>query len=365
MKKKIAVIGLEGLPAFGGAATVGESIIDELKEDYEFVVLSTASHALKGNVLVNDVKQKVFFNIGKGGVNTLIYYLLCLVHVLFYKYDLVHLHHAESGFITPFLRLKYKVIVTFHGVFRDIDPKFSKLENAFFRFSEKLNLKYASTVVSVSKPDKFYLEKKYNKSNILYIPNGINILDKEKLVQKEKVNLLFAAGRIYDIKGLHLVLKALIKGKLNLSLKIAGDLDQVKSYKEEILSLLNGIDVEFLGLIRDKTELMNIVYNSEIFVFPSLTEAMSIMLLEVVSIKTPIIASDIPSNKAVFSEEEVLFFENKNVEDLLDKINFAIDNKEEMQKKSIKAYNKLIKNYTWDTISMTYSKEYNKLLKQF
>ena len=30
-KLKIAVIGLKGLPAFGGAATVGENIIEQLK----------------------------------------------------------------------------------------------------------------------------------------------------------------------------------------------------------------------------------------------------------------------------------------------------------------------------------------------
>ena len=42
--KKIAVIGLKGLPAFGGAAAVGESLINKLKNEYNFTVLSTASH---------------------------------------------------------------------------------------------------------------------------------------------------------------------------------------------------------------------------------------------------------------------------------------------------------------------------------
>ena len=31
VRKRIAIIGLKGLPALGGAATVGESIINELK----------------------------------------------------------------------------------------------------------------------------------------------------------------------------------------------------------------------------------------------------------------------------------------------------------------------------------------------
>ena len=43
-KKRIGVIGLKGLPAFGGAAAVGENLIAHLKEDYDFTVYSVSSH---------------------------------------------------------------------------------------------------------------------------------------------------------------------------------------------------------------------------------------------------------------------------------------------------------------------------------
>jgi hypothetical protein len=45
LKKKIAVIGLKGLPAFGGAATVGQSLIEHLTQEFEFTVYSISSHA--------------------------------------------------------------------------------------------------------------------------------------------------------------------------------------------------------------------------------------------------------------------------------------------------------------------------------
>jgi len=38
LKKKVAIIGLEGLPPFGGAANVGDNIIEQLAEEYEFTV---------------------------------------------------------------------------------------------------------------------------------------------------------------------------------------------------------------------------------------------------------------------------------------------------------------------------------------
>jgi glycosyltransferase involved in cell wall biosynthesis len=361
MKKKIAVIGLKGLPAFGGAAAVGENIIEKLKNDFEFTVLSVSSHTVLKRGYVNGVHQLVFGNCGKGSLNTMLYYLKSLLHCLINKYDLIHLHHAGSGFITPFLRMRSKVIVTFHGVYSYSDPKFSNSQNSFFRLCEKLNVRYANEVISVSKPDQEFIINKYGKK-IKYIPNGIAItnLDKaEERAEKEKEYILFAAGRIFQTKGLHILLKAAKKINLKTEIIIAGDMDQVEDYKNEISELKKNLNVNFIGLIKDKNKLSELINDALFFVFPSLNEAMSMMLLEVVAEKTPVIASDIPSNKAVFSNNEVLFFESTNANDLADKLSYSLMNKEELKSQAKRAYEKLINHYTWDTISLLYKEIYN------
>jgi glycosyltransferase involved in cell wall biosynthesis len=361
---KCIVIGLKGLPAYGGAATVGENLIKALQSAYQFKVTGVSSHTKKECLLVEGISQVVFKNHGTGAVNTLIYYFKSLFYGLFHRFDFVHLHHAESGFITPFLRLKYKVIVTFHGVYNYKDPKFSDVQNWFFRLSERLNVFFANEVVSVSQPDIFYIEKKYGRK-AHYIPNGITFSSESISILSKKNPqdyILFAAGRIYDIKGLHLLLEAMkLSGNTTL-IKIAGDLTQVQSYKKKIESMLNGLNIEFLGLIKDKTTLMQLVADAKLFVFPSLTEAMSMMLLEVVSMKTPVIASDIPSNKAVFAEDEILFFKSNDSDDLKQKLEFAINNPEIMFRNAHNAYKKLSENYTWDVISKQYGILYHKLL---
>lgn len=363
-KPKVAVIGLKGLPAFGGAATVGENIIEQLKKHYDFTVLSVSSHTSKINTELNGVKQVVFNKIGNGGLNTFIYYWKCLFYVLFHNFNLIHLHHAESGFITPFLKLKYKVIVTFHGIYNSNDPKFSGLHNWFFRFSERLNVKFADQVVSVSLPDSLYINNKY-KRDILYIPNWIN-LNRDVLSlhinKKRSVYILFAAGRIYEIKGLHLLLEALKKSKLDIPLKIAGDINQVSQYRLYIDGLAKDLDITFLGLIKEKPQLMQLVTNARFFVFPSLTEAMSMMLLEVVSMKTPVIASDIPSNKAIFNDDEILFFRNNDYNDLSEKIKYAAANPDELEIMAEKAYKKLQTQYSAESISNKYYNLYRELL---
>jgi glycosyltransferase involved in cell wall biosynthesis len=358
MSKKIAVIGLKGLPAIGGAASVGENLINQLKNDYDFTILSMSSHANTNEY--NGVKQLIFKTYFKGSLNTYIYYIQCLFHCLLNKYDIIHLHHAESGFITPLLRIRSKVVCTFHGVFKENDPKFNRILNNFFRFSERLNVYYANKVISVSSIDQNWINSKY-KSKIEYIPNGINLEEKAKAFKTKNKYILFSAGRIYQIKGLHILLESL--KSINIKLIVVGDLDQIPEYKLEILKLSQGLDIEFVGMIKEKDKLFDLISNSILFVFPSTTEAMSMMLLEVVSLKTPIIASDIPANTSIFSNNELLFFKSENSKDLSKKIIYALANNEKMNLNAENAYNRLKENYQWKGISVEYKKIYNKILE--
>ena len=143
-KAKIAVIGLKGLPAFGGAASVGENIIEQLKHRYHFTAYSIDTYTDLPTGRYEGFNQIVFKGKKPSAFNTFFYYIKSLLHVLFVnQYDLVYLHHAESGFITPFLKLKYQVVVTFHGIFRAhyIDTKFSNFTNHFFKVSQYFNIK--------------------------------------------------------------------------------------------------------------------------------------------------------------------------------------------------------------------------------
>lgn len=359
-KKKIAVIGLKGLPAFGGAATVGENLIEQLKNDYDFTVLSISSHTHLKTGEYNGLRQVVFKSfLGKGGLNTAYYYFVSMLYVLFYRFDIVHLHHLTSGFIIPIIKLKRKIVLTVHGIKKDDDPKFNIFLNYLGFISSNVAIKYSDHIISVSLPDAQYLSARCRKT-VHYIPNGINRI--KQIGKSENLqNILFAAGRIYDLKGLHLLIEAANILKTERQIDIVGDINRVPQYKQEIIRSSANINVKLHGLIKDKNKLMSLINDSQIFVFPSLQEAMSMMLLEVASMQTPIIASDIPANTAIFSDNEVLFFKNNDSDDLASKIQYALVNMEEMTERSARAYNKLINSYTWDKISKQYKKVYENI----
>lgn len=362
MKKKIAVIGLKGLPALGGTATVGENIIEQLKYEYEFIVYSISSHTNKPGYY-DGFLQIVFRKFPIKKLNVLYYYIISAFHALIKgDYDLIHLHLIDGAFILPLLRLRYKVISTSHGRPQNVE-KWNRLVKIFFSFNERIFLKFSNIITSVSKPlIDFY--RQFTMKEIIYIPNGIKLISDSsfnRIREEENAYLLFAAGRILPLKGCHLFLKALQRIDYNEKVLIIGDADQMPQYKKELLELAEGLNVNFIGMVKDKMLLMDYIANAKLYIFPSYFEAMSIMLLEVVSMKTPVICSDIPENLAIFSDDEVVFFRTGNVEDLAEKIVWALNNEEEMKLKALKAYNRLKTEYSWEDLAKKYAALYQKI----
>jgi glycosyltransferase involved in cell wall biosynthesis len=100
-----------------------------------------------------------------------------------------------------------------------------------------------------------------------------------------------------------------------------------------------------------------------LFIFPSETEGMSIMLLEAASAGRPVIASDIPENR-ILNDEDLLFFKNKSVDDLAEKITFALANMEKMEIMGKSAQKKVSESYSWSNISNEYKELYLRTVAQ-
>jgi len=361
-KLKIAIIGVKGLPAIGGAARANEALVKILSNDYDITVYEISTHKSKVNTNLS-YKSILFKGSPSKRFNTFAYYLKSCFHALLKgDYDIVHTNHIYSGFIVPFLRIKFKVINTIRGIIPSDDNKWNIIDKFMFRIFEKTSLVFSNISVSVSKPQIKYLDSLTSKK-VLFIPNGADIIEsllQERIVSK-KDTLVFSAARIIKLKGCHTFLEALQKIKYDKKIKIIGSLDHVEKYKQEILKLSRGLDVEFCDLISEKRKLFSELLTANYFVFPSTKEGLSNMLLEVASLNIPIICSDIEENKAVFSDEEVLYFRTDDSDDLAKKIEFALNNPTVMQNLSQKALEKLKSTYQWVSIASEYSKLYESL----
>jgi glycosyltransferase involved in cell wall biosynthesis len=70
-------------------------------------------------------------------------------------------------------------------------------------------------------------------------------------------------------------------------------------------------------------------------------------LFEYMASQKPIVTSKTPAIEQIVSENEAIFYEPDNANDLADAILYALENLEESRKKSQNAYEK-VKEYSWE-----------------
>jgi glycosyltransferase involved in cell wall biosynthesis len=361
-KKRVAVIGLKGLPPFGGAANVGDNIIRQLADEYDFTVYATATHtSVRGDY--KGANQIVFRRFPIKKLNVFYHYIASAVHAVFRgRYDMVHLHHMDGAFILLLLRCRYKVVATSHGVPYK-HGKWSKLLYPYFKINEWLQARLSNRLTVVSRSLIGHYAKVVPLRRITHIPNGITVMPAPEAAPDVKDYILFAAGRIIPVKGLHIMLPALRQCGYKGKVIILGDYAQKEEYRKEIFSMAEGLDVEFRGMIKDKQVLNSYIVNAKLFIFPSTHEAMSMMLLEVAALKVPVICSDIVQNTDVFSREEMLFFQSEDVADLAAKLSWALEHPDEMKRFTEKAFEKLLREYQWSTVSRQYDELFQSVIE--
>lgn len=277
------------------------------------------------------------------------------------------MNHLAAGFIIPVLRLRYPVVLNVRGMNYHGDNKWNLMEKHIFQFFQWIGIKSANMVLTVERGSVDKL-KAIGNSSVRYIPNGIDVKIfsclKDFVLQEKKYDITFSAARIISLKGLHLLLDALHQIQFKGRIQIIGDLNQVISYKKIILEKSIGLDCDFVGLVKNRDELYQKILKSKIFVFPSLSEGMSNMLLEVASLKIPIVASNISQNLDVFSPNEVLYFDLCDTKDIADKLIYALSNEKIMVQNADRAYQHLSVEYDWDTISLLFLKSFHTLLEK-
>jgi len=367
--KKLIIFGVKFFPSRGGTSRVSENLILQLKDKYDITVYcykhpDAASH-------IPGIRVVQFKQLFPGALGTFVFLIMSTIHILFSERpDLIHAHQTDSALFIPLLKLKAKVISTSHEAPYKRD-KWNWLMRLYFRAVERIFIMSPNVSTCISEPLTNYYISKYRKP-VVFIPNGVNEAPAPDFdgVSKflpagasiDKPFVLFSARRLMRTKGCHTMLEALKLIEYKGQVFIAGELEHNSEYLNELKQYNKFLNIFFLDFVNPLSTLLAFVVKSELFIFPSETEGMSIMLLEVASAGKPIIASDIPENKQVFKPDEVLYFENKNSSDLAIKIKWAIENKSETNKMSERALQKIESTYLWENIAKIYDEVYTKTI---
>ena len=357
---KIAMIGQKGIPAiYGGierhveelSARLVESGLDITAYTRPFYT-PTDKKSHRGIKLISkkSLHSKHFDAISHTLVST--------IDAIKKDFDVYHFHAvgpALLSFIPRIFKPKAKVLVTFHCIDRQ-HQKWGKFARIMLWLGEWASCKFAHEVITVSKTLRHYCYEVYNRKTT-YIPNGISVMQVQQpsIIEKEfglkKDGYITVVCRLVQHKGIHYLIEAYNQLKNpEKKLVIVGDTAFTDEYVARLKAMAKGNpNIIFTGYQSGRA-LQELFSNAYLYVHPSESEGLPIAILEAAAYGKCILASDIPANLEVVKDCG-LVFENKNIDDLKEKLEMLLMAPEELEKTGRNARKYVLKNYNWDDIA--------------
>ncbi len=288
------------------------------------------------------------------------------------KLDLMHFTH----FNRPILYNKPSV-VTIHDLTLSFYPG-KKMTHPLYRNAYHITFNAAVTkarkIIAVSENTKKDLQNLFrtpsNKIEVVY--EGVNenfhqIEDQsviENVVQKYKVEkpYILYTGVWRTHKNLPNLIKAfaILKNDyaFDSNLVITGRKDPLyaEEVEKETYSLKLENDVFFTGLVDDE-DLVPLYNGASLYVFPSLYEGFGLPPLEAMQCGIPVVASNTSSIPEICGEDNALFFDPKDPEDIAQKM-FEVLSQKTLQQKLIQRGLQRVKDFSWKKMAAATLKIY-------
>ncbi len=362
---KIAMIGHKRIPSReGGVEVVVEELATRMVEKgHDVTCYNRGGKHVAGSEFskkklkeYKGIKLKKVITIDKKGLAAMTSSFFATIKALFSKAKVVH-YHAEGPCAMMWI-IKWfsnkKIIATIHGLDWQ-RAKWGGFATKYIKFGEKMAVKYADEIIVLSENVKKYFKDNYNRKTV-FIPNGVNkpdIIDTNVISRKydlKKDDYVLYLGRIVPEKGIHYLIEAFSKIKTNKKLVIAGGASDTDSYYSEIKEMAKKDDRIILTGFVQGEELQELFSNAYIYCLPSDLEGMPLSLLEAMSYSNCCLTSNIDECSEVLEDKGVTF-EKGNINDLSEKLNDLIKNKNKVKEYKENAQEFILNKYNWDDVT--------------
>ena len=361
---KIALIGSKGVPVRSGGVErhVEELAVRFADLGHTTTVYGRKSYGISKKSTYKGVRVLAMPSIATKNLDAITATFLGTVHILFSRYDVVHYHGIGPGSLLWMIRLfrpDMKVVATFHSPDYN-HKKWNSFARWYFHFGEWVSCNITHKLIVISQSLTLYTQKKYNK-RASYIPNGCAVTPSKRIHTLKKIGLkkkkyILVVSRLVRHKGIHFLIEAFSrlqeqdKKYKEYKLVIVGDSSHTDDYVQELWELSSkNSSIVFTGE-QGGEDLRELFSHAYLFVQPSLSEGLSIALLEAMGYGVAPLVSDIPENtEAIFGCG--FTFKNGCVESLEKTLKEAFDNPQNVSEKAILAQDRAKKEYHWDMIA--------------
>ncbi len=363
-KIKVAIIGSRGLPAnYGGFETLAEYLTLNTDERIEYLVYCS-SKAYDNKLKEYNGAKLYYIPLDANGIQSIPYDNWSFFHAM--RRADVLLILGVSGCVTlPFIKLftRKKLIINIDGLEWKRD-KWGRFAKWFNKLSEKVAVKNGDMIVSDNVVIQKYVLDEYSKKST-FIPYGANHACKHEITDQIlsqypflQSPYAFKVCRIEPENNIHVILEAF--RKTSYSLVIIGNW-QKNNYGKNLYQIYSPFEnIHLLDPIYDLTILDQFRSNCSLYVHGHSAGGTNPSLVEAMYLGLPVVAFDINYNRET-THGEALFY--KTAEDLQ---NIIEDDK--LSEKLVPIAKKLEEiaknNYTWEIISLNYTKLFIECNKQ-
>lgn len=289
------------------------------------------------------------------------------------NYILIDTHNPVVSVLSRLAARKTKnskIVYTAHGFFFYKGCPFKN--KLVYKTIESIMARKTDYLITINKEDFEAAKKMKLRKMAIYVP-GIG-LDKEKIDlicvnRKEKrtelgiglnTTIIIMVGELIDRKNYLNAFNSFKKINMNdVKVLICGTGEKQDEYTKYVKE--NGLEdkVVFLGFRYDVIELLK---SSDIFLFPSYQEGLSVALMEAMACKLPIIASKIRGNVDLIDNNGGILVDTKSIDEISLALNSLINKTpEEKEKMGLYNYQK-VDNFTITKVDEIMKQFYKEIL---
>jgi glycosyltransferase involved in cell wall biosynthesis len=364
---RIAFVGTMGIPArYGGFETCVEEVATRLAKKGHEVVVYCGYRGLKPQTKSYKGVQLVFVPCLKSKFLDFPFRLsVSTLDVLHRNVDITHFYGSDAWPFTLLPRItSSKTVLTLDGLVWN-RSSYPVIIRKILRLTAGFALYLPNATIVDSKSVQKWYRTNFDKPPS-YVPYGANIdlsdpdetiLNKKGLRNRKYV--LFV-GRLVREKGVHYLIEAFKKIKTDFELVIIGGDPYGKEYESFLRKNANE-NTRFLGYVYGN-DYQNLSKGAYLYVTPSDLEGTSPALLTAMALGKCVLVSDIPENLETIGDAG-FSFKHGDSEDLKQKLQFLLENPDEVEKIQKRAIDRINTHYDWNKITDQIEKIYLTLLR--
>lgn len=313
---RVIALGLRALPGIAGGV---ESHCEHLYPliaaagvDVEILVRSAYTDSSSERTW-RGVRIRRLWSPRKSGLEVILHTFLGVMYAAARRPDVLHLHSVGPAIFAPMARMLGLHVVVTHHAPDYVQTKWGWLGKWILKTGERMAMRYANEVISVSRHGVVELKRAYGREPVLIL-NGVpfigptesrSVLDELDI---ESGRYVLHVGRAIPDKRQDDLIRAFARADLpGWKLVFVGNLSGNDEYSSRIRKMAEECPGVVIAGFRSGVDLQALFTNAGCFALPSAIEGLSIALLEALSAGCAVIGSNIPANHEIELPDECYF----------------------------------------------------------